>query len=127
MKIFLSLSVFLLITGALFCEELKYPELYSAELPRYENATLLDIGRQARNLQDGISLILVSPDSVPQIAEYYESTMKDLGWMISERRPGVSIDRIYAGQYAKGDKYFHIMILYLGEDETQIKIKYAQR
>ena len=108
-------------------EEIEYPELYGTELPRYQNAELIDIGRQQKSLRDGLRLKLNSPDPVGTIAAFFEKKMEELSWEFPESR--FTSDKMYMKTFTKGDLYYQLSIMRLdpAKNETEIRIIYAEK
>jgi len=104
-----------------------YPALYQKyELPEYPAATLIDTGRVADNLEDGISLRLTTPDAVQVVGAFYAAAFNTLrGWTFSP--PKFSNDMLYgatAGNDVEGLRYQ--LIVTRMPDHTQISISFLK-
>ncbi len=100
---------------------LQYPELYTNEqLPQYNEATLLNTGRQTMSLKDGIRLELQSSQPVQTIAQFYETKLKKSGWNVPKQK--LRSETMYRAVYTKGEMKYSLTIT-KNSDEKRVDIK----
>ncbi|VAX38243.1 hypothetical protein MNBD_PLANCTO02-612 [hydrothermal vent metagenome] len=100
---------------------LQYPELYTNEqLPQYNEATLLNTGRQTTSLRDGIRLELESSQPVQTIAQFYEAKLKKSGWNVPKQK--LRNETMYKNVCTKGEMKYSLTIT-KNADEKPITIQ----
>jgi len=97
-------------------QDFDYPDLYkSLDLPEYQDASVIGLGRQNESLKDGLKIFLESDADSAKLRAYYESKMTELGWELEESiavqkmRERNMLDQIpFSGVFKKGDMTYQV-------------------
>jgi len=72
-------------------EAAAYPDLYRAlDLPVLPGAVVTSSGRQVESLRDGLSIRLMTKQTMPEVRTFYQEAMTGLGWTPGASGPGAA-------------------------------------
>ena len=103
-----------------------YPALYREHaLPEYPEAALVDVGRQATSLRDGLRLTLRTDHPPAEAAGFYEEQLTRAGWAAPPNR--FPNDQLILREFTKDELVYRFTIRSEAEGGAQIDVTFMQR